>query len=185
MALRAGALAVQGRVDRLDEREGQLVVVDYKTGRQPATPADARGSLALGLYAAAAEATLHRACSRVELHHLPSGTTAAALHTAASLKRHLDRAQLMAADIRLAQQRLGRGQDPDAAFPARPGPGCSWCEARDACPEGRAVSPELPLWAGLGSTPPDRPGEPAGGSAQPRRWEEAEGSVEEGSVEEG
>jgi putative RecB family exonuclease len=31
------ALAVSGRVDRMDERGDEIVIVDYKTGRRPLT----------------------------------------------------------------------------------------------------------------------------------------------------
>ena len=63
-----------GRVDRIDDRAGEgVVVVDYKTGRSVLTVDDARTSLALAVYAAAAARTLRRPCTRVELHHLPTG----------------------------------------------------------------------------------------------------------------
>ena len=46
-------LALWGRVDRLDDRPGEgVVVVDYKTGRSVLTVDDARSSLALAVYAA-------------------------------------------------------------------------------------------------------------------------------------
>ncbi len=66
--------ALSGRVDRIDRRDGELVVVDYKTGRTPPTTDDARGSLALAVYAAAVQHTLKQRCRTVELHHLPTGT---------------------------------------------------------------------------------------------------------------
>src|SRR4051812_20368916 len=37
-------LAITGRVDRIDQRGDELVVVDYKTGRSPCTDDEARGS---------------------------------------------------------------------------------------------------------------------------------------------
>jgi hypothetical protein len=40
----------------------------------------------------------------------------------------------------------------DAAFPARPGPLCSWCDFVSVCPQGRAAAPQRTLpWAGLPS----------------------------------
>src|SRR5206468_7095706 len=75
------ALVLSGRVDRIDERpDGSVVVVDYKTGRRPPADDDARASLALAVYAVAAARTLRRPCAVVELHHLPTGTVAAASH---------------------------------------------------------------------------------------------------------
>ena len=46
-------LRLTGRIDRLDDRDGELVVVDYKTSRVPSTDDDARTSLPMALYAAA------------------------------------------------------------------------------------------------------------------------------------
>ena len=57
VAMRTERLALSGRIDRLDRRGDELVVVDYKTGRHVLTTDDARGSLALALYAAAAART--------------------------------------------------------------------------------------------------------------------------------
>ena len=71
--LRTPTLVLNGRVDRLDDRDGELVVVDYKTSRAEPTPDEARTSLPLGLYAAAVAGMFRRPCTRVELHHVPSG----------------------------------------------------------------------------------------------------------------
>ena len=40
-------LALSGRIDRIDQRGDELVIVDYKTGRRPSTDDEARGSTAL------------------------------------------------------------------------------------------------------------------------------------------
>ncbi|HEY7812099.1 MAG TPA: PD-(D/E)XK nuclease family protein, partial [Nakamurella sp.] len=74
-------LALSGRIDRIDQRGDELVVVDYKTGRSVSTEDEARGSPALAAYVLGVRRTLRRSCSRVELHHLPSGTVAAFEHT--------------------------------------------------------------------------------------------------------
>src|SRR5690606_32884067 len=42
VATKTAVIAVSGRVDRLDRRGDELVVVDYKTGRRPLTTEDAR-----------------------------------------------------------------------------------------------------------------------------------------------
>ena len=159
VALRTPAMAVSGRIDRLDERVGpdgrpELVVVDYKTGRAQPTSDDARGSLALALYAIASERTLRRPCRTVELHHVPSGTVASWTHTEASLQRHLARAEDVAADAAPldAAWRNGlkdRPEEWDEVFPPRPGNQCGWCERSRHCPEGRTASPPKSSWAGL------------------------------------
>jgi hypothetical protein len=142
-------LAVSGRVDRIDDRDGELVIVDYKTGRSVPGVDDARGSLALALYALAARRTLRRACRRVELHHLPTGTVAAFEHTDESLARHIARAEASADDIVAATDTLAGGAAADDVFPPAPGPSCSWCDFRRNCPEGLAVSAQRESWAGL------------------------------------
>jgi RecB family exonuclease len=142
-------LALSGRVDRIDARGDELVVVDYKTGRRPCTEDEARGSQALALYVHGVRRTLRRACRRVELHHLPTGTVASFEHTEQSLARHVERAEQTAADIVAATDTLAAGADPDDVFPPAPGPACGWCDFRQHCPEGRAASATLDPWAGL------------------------------------
>src|SRR4051812_28597707 len=144
VAMRTQRLALSGRIDRLDQRGDELVVVDYKTGRHVLTTDDARGSLALAVYAIAAARTLRRRCVRVELHHLPTGDVIAWEHDDAALARQLERAHDIAAEAAAAEA----SGDP-AAFPANPGPMCGWCDFAAHCPEGRAARSAQPPWAGL------------------------------------
>jgi RecB family exonuclease len=150
VATRTGALAVSGRVDRVDRRGDELVVVDYKTGRSVLTVDDARGSLALALYALACQRTLRRTCTAVELHHLPTGRVARFDHTEQSLARHLSRAEAIGAEAVAAAEALRAGGDPDELFPARVGRGCGWCDFVRSCPAGliAAGAPNKP-WDGL------------------------------------
>ena len=146
VAFKTETLAVSGRVDRIDRRGDEVVIVDYKTGRSALTEDDARGSLALALYAMAAQRTLRTACTKVELHHLPSGKVLSWEHTPQTLERHLGRAERIAAEVAAAVA------DPEApdAFPARTSAVCGWCDFVRVCPEGMAASggPKKP-WAGL------------------------------------
>jgi RecB family exonuclease len=148
VAMRTPTLAFSGRIDRLDRRGDELVVVDYKTGRRVLTTDDARGSLALALYAAAAARTLRRRCLAVELHHLPSGRVVRWEHTDETLDRQLRRAHDIAAEAAAAGERHGR-EDDGAVFPPRPGPMCGWCDFSAHCPEGRAAAAPHASWAGL------------------------------------
>jgi len=150
VATRTDRLAISGRVDRIDERNGELVIVDYKTGRSRLDADDARGSQALALYAVAAERTLHQRCRRVELHHLPTGEIAAFEHTEESLSQHLRRAGETAADIVAATDQVAGGAEPERVFAPVTGPGCSWCDFRRHCPEGQAASRPRASWDGLG-----------------------------------
>jgi RecB family exonuclease len=158
VAVRTERLALSGRVDRIDARDGELVIVDYKTGRWVPDTDDARGSLALAVYALAAGRTLRRPCHRVELHHLPTGRVAAWEHTDATIARHVARAGDTADDIENAAAAAAAGADVDEAYPPLPGRQCGWCDYRRHCPTGQAASPEQAPWAGLAepvSTPPE------------------------------
>jgi RecB family exonuclease len=163
VATRTDAIAVSGRIDRLDARpradgaDGtELVVVDYKTGRHLLSVDDARSSLALAIYALAASRSLRRDCRRVELHHLPSGQVLAWEHTEESLQRHLRRAENIAAECAEADERM-RAPLPrekyDEVFPPQPGPGCGWCDYRRSCPEGQAAAAAHQPWDALTSLP--------------------------------
>jgi RecB family exonuclease len=148
VSVAVGGIVAEGRVDRVDRRGDELVVVDYKTGRLP-TAEDARDSRALAVYALGVERTLRRRCVEVELHHLPSGQVAAWRHDRASLAGHVAAAERSAAALASAADDLEAGADPEARFPARPAPRCGSCDVRRHCPEGRAAAPESEPWAQL------------------------------------
>ena len=149
VALKTDRLAVSGRIDRLDRRGEDLVVVDYKTGRHVLSTDDARGSLALALYALAAARTMRRECRRVELHHLPSGEVIAWEHSASSLARHLERATEISMEV-VAAESVAAQDGLDAAYPPTPGPLCRWCDYLAHCPQGRLGVPRpTQPWAGL------------------------------------
>jgi RecB family exonuclease len=167
VATRTDLIAVSGRIDRLDDRRsedgqpGELVVVDYKTGRHVLTLDDARTSMALALYALAAERVMRRPCRRVELHHLPTGSVLAWEHTPESLARQLGRAEAVAAECARADElykaaaadgrpaAAGGRPLPEEMFPPRPSFGCGWCDYRAHCPEGRSAGEPRRPWDGL------------------------------------
>jgi RecB family exonuclease len=142
-------IVAEGRVDRVDRRGDELVVVDYKTGRRSPTSEDTAASQALALYAVATERTMRRPCTQVELHHLPSGEVAAWRHDPESLREHVRRAEATAAELASAADALADGGDPEDLFPVRPGPRCGRCDVRRHCPRGRAAAREEVPWAGL------------------------------------
>lgn len=153
VAAKTERLALSGRIDRIDERDGEMVVVDYKTGRSGVSQDAARGSPALAIYVLGVRRTLRRDCSRVELHHLPTGEVAAFEHTEESLARHIGRAEDTAADIVRATAQAAAGMAADEAFPARTGTWCGWCDLRRHCPEGQRAAPAREHWSFLGSIP--------------------------------
>jgi RecB family exonuclease len=157
VATRTELIAVSGRIDRLDSRlspdgDVELVVVDYKTGRHVLTTDDARGSLALALYALAASRSLRRDCTKVELHHLPTGQVLSWEHTPESLARHLGRAEDLAGECSDADGKMRAGLPPerwDEVFPPRPGSFCGWCDYLRHCEPGQAAAIPRQPWDGL------------------------------------
>jgi RecB family exonuclease len=150
VAARYGDTQLKGRIDRLDERDGELVVVDYKTGRRGVSADEARGSWALAVYAYAIGRTLKRPCTRVELHHVPTDEVVTHEFTVESLRRQLDRISDAAEEVRGAVDAAKDGGDAEALFPARPSPGCGWCDFHRSCAAGRAAVPQpRQPWDGL------------------------------------
>lgn len=152
VAVRTSRLALRGRVDRIDRAGDEVVVIDYKTGRHVLSVDDARGSLALALYAGAAASTLRASCRRVELHHLPTGAVLSWEHTDESLARQLGRAEAIAAEAQAAEARWQAGltaEEVDEVFPPRVGSLCGWCDFSQHCPQGRASAPRRRSWEGL------------------------------------
>lgn len=115
VATRTSVIAVSGRIDRLDRRGDELVVVDYKTGRRPLTQDDARSSLALAIYAIAASRMMRVPARAVELHHLPTGEIVEWRHTEESLGRHLRRAEEIALEASAADERYREIMGPPPA----------------------------------------------------------------------
>jgi putative RecB family exonuclease len=151
-AFKTRELALAGRLDRLDDRAGELVVVDYKTGRRPPTVQDAHTSLPLALYAAAVWKMFRRRCLRVELHHVPTATVVAHEHSPESLTRKVREAESIAADLRRADARYaahGPGPEAAACFAPRVSPLCQWCDYRAHCREGQTAGPAKSPWAAL------------------------------------
>jgi len=152
VTVRTGRASLWGRVDRIDDRCGTgVAVVDYKTGRTPPTADDVGSSLALAVYAAAVARTLRRTCTRVELHHLPTGSVVGWDHTTGSLDRQLRRADSLATELATVDEQRGlvtSRAEADDLFPARVGSRCGWCDFRSACGPGQAVPRRLP-WAGV------------------------------------
>jgi RecB family exonuclease len=154
VAMKTARLALSGRIDRLDRRDDELVVVDYKTGRHVLSTDDARGSLALAIYAAAAARTMRLPCRKVELHHLPTGAVVVWEHTESSLARQLGRAEDIGVEIAAAHAASDAAKDDPAAreqiFPPRTGPQCGWCDFLSHCAEGQQAAPQrVRSWAGL------------------------------------
>lgn len=153
LAFKTDTFIVEGRIDRLDEEDSGVAVVDYKTGKSAPSPDEVRGSLALAMYALMVQRTLNRSCFDVSLHHIPSNTQVSWRHTPATLERHLERVAGIAADITRAQDTWESTDQSDEIrdelFPARPGALCGYCDFWDLCPTGQLHTSRREPWEAL------------------------------------
>ena len=119
---------VTGFLDRLDERAGEAVIIDYKTSLvrdQKEADKDARESQQLALYALAYREVAGRLPDRVELHFLTPGgvVIGQALKREKELERAADRVQTASRGIRAG------------VFQATPSQWvCDFCAFRTICP---------------------------------------------------
>ena len=146
VTMRTDQIIISGRVDRLDQTAEGLQVIDYKTGRQPPAEDDARGSMALALYAASVQAMFKQPCTQVSLHHIPSASLAHWRHSDQALARQIQRAESLAAEFTAAQRGLESGAPLDLTFAATPSKLCQWCDYWSMCPAGQDVGPMHPRW---------------------------------------
>src|SRR5215203_2655303 len=87
LAAPAGAVELRGIIDRLDLRDdGELVVVDYKTGRPPSTSWELRSMSGVQFYAFLCEQVLGRRPALVRLMYLSTGETLEARPSAQSTR---------------------------------------------------------------------------------------------------
>ncbi len=135
----ANGLEVFGKVDRLDESAGGLVVVDYKTGRNAATAEGLPGLLAAQVYAVAAAAQYGQPVAAVRLVYLALSR---------EVEWELGPGELDAAAAAL--ESLTSDIHGRSEFEARPGAACRFCAYADRCEDRTAVKPEqLVVPAGL------------------------------------
>jgi RecB family exonuclease len=94
---------MSGRWDRIDERDGQIIIIDFKTSavfQQDAADKRARESLQLTIYAMAYEKISGNPADRLELYFLESGLIGAAKVTEKLLSSGRDKILKAAAGIR-------------------------------------------------------------------------------------
>jgi DNA helicase-2/ATP-dependent DNA helicase PcrA len=117
---------IQGRYDLVAERDGQVTILDFKTGdvrEQKAAQKRADESLQLDVYALAHLRTRGRLPDRVELRFLESGLAAGRAPTLEEAGRTEERIRAVAVAIRRRE------------FPARPTwMACGQCPFREICP---------------------------------------------------
>jgi putative RecB family exonuclease len=147
-------LLLRGYIDRLDvAADGQIRVVDYKTGAVPSEVAEARALFQMKFYALA-------------LLHLrgvvPAQLRLVYLSDCVSLTYRPDEEELRRFErtldaIWLAIRSAGETGD----FRPNPGRSCEWCSHKALCPAWEGTPPEYPGWpedvvAGAVESPVDR-----------------------------
>lgn len=122
-----GSTRLRGIIDRLDlTDEGELVVVDYKTGRAPSERFERSKMAAVHVYALLCQEVLGRAPVAVRLLHLREPMSITAVPSDQSIRGQQRR---VAAAWQAIERGCGSGD-----FRPRPGPLCNWCNFRAMCP---------------------------------------------------
>ena len=124
---RVGDVRLRGILDRLDlTPEGELVVIDYKTGRAPSDLYVQSKLIGVQTYALLCQEVLGRRPAEVRLLHLREPTTIATEPTEQALRGQRTRTLAVWSAI----ERACRDED----FRPKTGPLCRFCRFKDFCP---------------------------------------------------
>ncbi len=122
-----GGVRVRGIIDRLDLTEdGDLVVIDYKTGRAPSQAYEQSKLVGVHIYALLCEQVLGQRPARVELLHLREPTVITAQPSDQAIRGHRQRT----AAVWKAIERACRDED----FRPKTSALCSHCYFQPFCP---------------------------------------------------
>ncbi len=147
-------LLLRGYIDRLDVApDGQLRVVDYKTGAAPREVAEARALFQMKFYALALLHLRGVVPTQLRLLYLADRESLTYQPDAAELRRF----ERTLDAIWSAILRAGRNGD----FRPNPSRMCEWCSHRARCPAWEGTPPPYPGWpddpaASAAETPVDR-----------------------------
>jgi putative RecB family exonuclease len=132
-----GDLKLRGIIDRLDLNEqGELVVVDYKTGRAPGEKFEAGKLGGVHFYAYLCEQLLGRRPAKVKLLYLREPVSISMTPSEQSIKAMSVRASAVWSAVERACER----ED----FRPNPGRMCSWCSFQEFCPAKGGQLPDPP-----------------------------------------
>ena len=120
-------LRLRGIIDRLDvNAEGELEVVDYKTGRVPSVNQEQQRLGGVQFYALLCEQVLGRRPSRVRLMYLKEPLVIEAMPSEQAVRGTRQRTSAVWSAI----ERACENED----FRPRPSALCNWCSFRSLCP---------------------------------------------------
>jgi putative RecB family exonuclease len=130
---RIGDMVLRGIIDRLDVTDdGELVVIDYKTGRAPSVQFEKSRLNGVQTYALLCERVLGRPPSKVKLLYLRDPVEVVATPTEQSVRGHRQRTIAVWSAIERACER----ED----FRPRPSALCRFCNFQHLCPAFAATS---------------------------------------------
>ncbi len=120
-------MSIRGILDRIDETDGgDLVILDYKTGKAPPERYARSAFFALKIYALLIRTRLGRTPSEVRLLYLNGPV----LYRLPIDDQALDATRK---GLRALWDRINEAID-TGSFPTKPGPLCNWCSFKDRCP---------------------------------------------------
>lgn len=120
-------IVIRGILDRMDEREdGELVIIDYKTGKAPPERYAAAAFFAMKIYAMLIRQRLGRTPAELRLLYL-NGPTQYAMPVNDKVLDGVER------QVRALWASIERAFETDTWTPS-PGVLCDWCSFQDICP---------------------------------------------------
>lgn len=131
---KTGSLTLRGIIDRLDKDEnGDLVVVDYKTGRAPGVNFEGNKLIGVHFYAHLCEEVLGKRPVAVKLLYLKEPVAITAIPSQSSIRGMT----IKTGAIWNAVEKACEKED----FRPNPGKLCSWCSYHEFCPAQGGVLP--------------------------------------------
>jgi putative RecB family exonuclease len=135
MEATVGNMRLRGIIDRLDlDSDGNLVVVDYKTGRAPGATYENNKLGGVHFYAYLCEQVLGRTPAKVRLLYLREPLSISTDPSAQSIRGM----QVRTTAIWSAVERACERED----FRPNPGKLCNWCSFQEFCPAKGGTLPE-------------------------------------------
>jgi putative RecB family exonuclease len=127
---------LRGYVDRLDDGDGGLRVVDYKTGRSPGQLWEQSAMFQLRFYALIVHLAWGRLPTRLQLLYLGNGEVLTYEPDAEDLQRFERKLRALWRTITAVAE--------SGDWRAKPGAKCKWCSHQALCPAFGGTAPPLP-----------------------------------------